>query len=636
MPRRLSFHVVLAALALAGAGCESERVGAPIVAPVLSRVVVSPELDTLTALGDTVRLTATAFDTLDRPVPGVVIHWQSLAPELVVVDDSGRAVATAGNGSAQIVGSAGGRADTALVVVVQQPVGVRITPATDTLRAGHAAALSAVLVDANGRPIADAPIAWASGDSGVAVVDSTGIVQALAPGTVTIRATVAGLTDSVQLVILPPGNAPDIFIILGNDLRPDRLDPLASTMALLEPGGVRFSLAFAPAPLGSPSRATFLTGLLPQTHGVRTDFGPQGGAAAFEGVANLATWLKAKGYRTAYVGEYLEEPGRLRQSVPPEWDEWIVLWRGLRGSARYFNYSLNENGTFQQLGKDPAVYSTTLLADFAVQVVRRAPGRRPLFLVFAPFAPRFPSTPAPGDEDAFTGRAPPPGPAFQEPDVTDKPFWVRQRPILTPREVAIEMEVQEDYLESLLEVDRGVRRIAATLEAAGRLDEAVVVLASDQGVHLGEHRLWQLSSASPYDEAIQVPLWIRAPGLIEGTDTALASLADLAPTLLELAGVPAPRRFDGTSLVPRLRRQGAPEREGLLIEHQGEDAFTPPERQFVAVRTPDALYAEYQNGEREFYDLRRDPNQLENRAADPTQAARVRQLARLLARLAGP
>jgi len=200
---------------------------------------------------------------------------------------------------------------------------------------------------------------------------------------------------------------------------------------------------------------------------------------------------------------------------------------------------------------------------------------------------------------------------------------------------------------SLLAVDDAIGRLLDTLERAGELDSTFLILTSDNGFHLGEHRLPD-GKQSPYEESIRMPLIVRGPGVAAGrTINALAANTDLAPTIADLAGVEPPDFVDGRSLAPVLRGEGATGRTAVLVEYLSgqEDPIevaggwpTPPgalgnEIQaptYDALRTADRLYVEYRSGERELYDLRADPFQLENlaRSADPAE------LAALAARLA--
>ena len=184
---------------------------------------------------------------------------------------------------------------------------------------------------------------------------------------------------------------------------------------------------------------------------------------------------------------------------------------------------------------------------------------------------------------------------------------------------------------TLQAVDRAVGRLLGALEDTGRLEDALVIFTSDNGLLWGEHR-W-VKKEVPYEEAIRVPLVIRADriGTDPGrTDPHLVANIDLAPTIAAAAGVPLPG-VDGRSLLPLL--QGRPDgwRHALLIEHM---RGTNPIPTYCAVRTSRYLYAIYNTGERELYDLAEDPYQLQNLSrAAPGLLARLQ---RVLDRLCDP
>jgi arylsulfatase A-like enzyme len=162
---------------------------------------------------------------------------------------------------------------------------------------------------------------------------------------------------------------------------------------------------------------------------------------------------------------------------------------------------------------------------------------------------------------------------------------------------------------TLQAMDRAVGRLLGALEDTGRLDDAVVIFTSDNGLLWGEHR-W-VKKEVPYEEAIRVPLVIRADriGSAPGrTDPHLVANIDLAPTIAAAAGVPFPG-VDGTSLIPLLEGQPNGWRHALLIEHM---RGTNPIPTYCAVRTSRYLYAVYETGERELYDLAEDPYELRN------------------------
>jgi arylsulfatase A-like enzyme len=161
----------------------------------------------------------------------------------------------------------------------------------------------------------------------------------------------------------------------------------------------------------------------------------------------------------------------------------------------------------------------------------------------------------------------------------------------------------------LQSVDRSVGRLLDALEVTGRLDDALVIFTSDNGLLWGEHR-W-VKKEVPYEEAIRVPLVIRADGIVGDlprTDGHLVANIDLAPTIAAAAGVPLPG-VDGRSLLPLLEGRPQGWRHALLIEHL---RGTNPIPTYCAVRTTRYLFASYDTGERELYDLQVDPFEQRN------------------------
>jgi arylsulfatase A-like enzyme len=173
------------------------------------------------------------------------------------------------------------------------------------------------------------------------------------------------------------------------------------------------------------------------------------------------------------------------------------------------------------------------------------------------------------------------------------------------------------------------------LEERGELDNTVIVFTSDNGLLLGEHRLW-LEKIWPYEESIRVPLVVRTPWATgPSVDDHLVLNIDLAPTLAELAGVTPWPAADGRSFAPLLRGQSVAWRDSFLVEFLGRDQrFRGGPPAFTGVRTERHLYVEYRNGWRELYDLRDDPYQLRNVADDAAFAGVRATLAAALRRLA--
>jgi N-acetylglucosamine-6-sulfatase len=181
-----------------------------------------------------------------------------------------------------------------------------------------------------------------------------------------------------------------------------------------------------------------------------------------------------------------------------------------------------------------------------------------------------------------------------------------------------------------------VGRLRAALRAAGVARNTYIVFSSDNGFHLGQHRLTD-GKRTAFDSDIRVPLIVAGPGVAHhGATSAVTGTVDLAPTFEDWARLPVDRGRDGRSLRPLLGgRRPRHWRRALLIEHT-DDAVRPgdPDAQgwaegkpesYTALRTRRMTYVEYANGDREFYDRRHDPFELHNRAAQlsPARSARL-------------
>ncbi|MBW3633162.1 MAG: sulfatase [Chloroflexi bacterium] len=471
-----------------------------------------------------------------------------------------------------------------------------------------------------------------------------------------------------------PTTAPNIIVIVTDDLDARSVACLPNVQALLAAEGVTFTNAFATTPLCCPSRASILRGQYAHNHGVLSNSGDNGGFPTFyrlgDEESTVATWLQDTGYRTALVGKYLNRypKGAPASHVPPGWDEWSAFASSDEdeGGSYYSGYALNVDGDTVFYGQQPAEYSTDVLTAEATDFVdRAATSGDPFFLYIAPFAPHGPSTPASRHTGAFADVQAPRPPSFDEDDVSDKPTWVQALPPLRADQIALLDDRYQRRLRSLLAVDEMVASLIETLTAAGTLDNTYILFTSDNGYHLGEHGI-PVGKQSPYDESLRVPLIVRGPGVPTGVvEEAIALNIDLAPTFAELAGASPAPFVDGRSLVPLLHGETpAGWRQGFLVEHYGrtlpdqwgtsgpvpmeeasrdgdEDDLeeadgdevigvtpidSPP---YLGLRTEQYLYVEYANGERELYDMPADPYQLQNLAATADPAL----LADLAARL---
>jgi arylsulfatase A-like enzyme len=436
------------------------------------------------------------------------------------------------------------------------------------------------------------------------------------------------LLGAAAAAVLPPGGAPasaqslgpasqgrpSIVLILTDDEDLASHAAMPKTKALLEERGTTFTDYFVTYSFCSPSRATILRGQYPHNHNVEGNQPPAGGFEKFRALGHeastVATWLDRAGYRTALVGKYLNGYRPELHGPVAGWDHWYVT------GAAYYGYEVNEDGKRSRRLDRPEDYLTDVLAAKAVEAIERAAAAgEPLFLHLAPYAPHSPSTPAPRHAALFADAALPRPVSFDEPDVRDKPSAIRDLPALSQ---ALEDRLEarhRDRLRSLQAVDDLVGSVVDALRRTGRLERTYLVYTSDNGFHLGQHRLGG-GKTTAYEEDIRVPLVVRGPGVPQGRRVAAMVLNnDLAPTLAAMAGVEPPAFVDGRSFLPLLADPRLGWRRSFLVERrETERRELRGAAVFDALRVPDLVYVEHGTGERELYDLRRDPLQLYNRA----------------------
>ena len=424
--------------------------------------------------------------------------------------------------------------------------------------------------------------------------------------------------------------SPNVVVILTDDQRWDTLSTMPTVQAELVRKGVTFTRSFTVNPLCCPSRASLLSGRY--SHGTRVylNRGPRG-LPSFDERSTIATWLRRAGYRTAMVGKYLN--GYTTTRVPPGWDHWVAFTGSIEEGQPngYYDYELSVNGTRIAHGSDPNDYSTDVLARAAVNFIRNA--GTPFFLLFAPFAPHSPATPAPRHRSAFRGLAPWRPPSYDEPDVSDKPAWLQRWPRIGAETAEWIDDLHANQLRSLLAVDDAVGSILDALENEGKLQDTLVLYTSDNGQFWGEHRLRAKMAA--YDESIRVPLVARYDAVTASAPRsqggAVANI-DIAPTLAEFAGIRRP--FDGRSLRPLLAGAPVTWRKSFLVENLRLNPANVPT--YCAIRARTWTYVAIRTGEEELYDLRSDPYQLTNVAADPNRRPQLLAMRTRLRELCDP
>jgi N-acetylglucosamine-6-sulfatase len=391
---------------------------------------------------------------------------------------------------------------------------------------------------------------------------------------------------------------------------------------------------------------------------------------------NVATWLQGAGYRTIHVGKalngYGDEPYDSGTSVPPGWNAWHSVLKA-DTNHYFYGYSLNNDGTvegpfgdsgswetreygvrddigcpYAPLNGLPCFYETDTLTNYAIQGLQETSPEQPFYLQLDYTAPhgdfRRPAgpEPAPRHYDWFKG-APMPhsrSEGFAEGNVSDKPSFIRGSEYLTLGEIHTYRIYWNKQLEALRAIDDGVKLLMDTLGSQHRLRNTYVIFTSDNGFFFGEHRLIG-GKFLAYEPATHLPFLIRGPHIRAGSESGeLVQNIDVAPTVLELAGAQADKSIDGRSLVPFLRdpelRTLRPllyesfvetsdvNENGAIIERgrsgqaaarasRGASAsiLTPP-KDYEGIRLGPYKYIAWPNGEKELYDLEKDPNELNN------------------------
>jgi arylsulfatase A-like enzyme len=438
----------------------------------------------------------------------------------------------------------------------------------------------------------------------------------------------------------PPSRRPNILVILLDDLRWDTLGyaghPHVKTPQIdrIANEGVNFKNAFCTTSLCSPSRASLLSGVYAHKHGVTNNF------TEFPAEMNsFPKVLQQAGYATAYVGKYHMGEGN---DEPRPGFEYFVTHKG---QGKYFGTEFNLNGERREVKNG---YYTTAVTDLALDWLQRDHQGRPWMMILGHKAPHSFYTPEDKYKHAFDDvEVKYPESAFS---LDDKPAWIKERlatwhgiygplfewrkkfPDERPEAVADFANMVHAYWSTILSVDDSVGRLRAWLDESGQLDNTIIVFVGDNGLLEGEHGM--VDKRTMHEPSIRIPLAVRYGGLTRDPRAVNEQVltVDLAPSLLELAGVPSIPGIDGRSWV-KLIREGDPNwRKSWFYYYNYEKEFpyTPNVR---GIRTADWKYVHYPRGDGspdtylpELYDLKSDPGELANLARSTEHASTMERL----------
>ncbi len=414
-----------------------------------------------------------------------------------------------------------------------------------------------------------------------------------------------------------PARPPNILFIYTDDQRYDAFSAVQQeqgeqgrfpwfktpNMDRLAAQGVRFRNAFVVNSLCAPSRAVNLTGRYNHCNGIASNFRP----FPTNSVTH-ATLLRAAGYTTGYIGKWHMDSQRER----PGFD----YHASFIGHARYVD------PPFIVDGKDTPTrgWVDDLSTDYAIAFMRRQKdAAKPWSLVVGFKSPHGPCEPPARAAKRFAGEQ-----ARAVPNLTSPAVYTGETKKAKSAKASGPVPVSLDYFRCVSAADDCLGRLLDALDELGLASNTVVIYTSDNGYYLGEHGLGDKRSA--YDESLRVPLIVRDPRLGASTrgrarDEMVLNL-DLAQSLLDFAGVPAPQEMQGQSWRPLLSGEPAAWRQSWFYEYFAEKQKNSRVPDITAVRTADAKLITYPGHDdwTELFDLKADPYELRNLFRDPARA----------------
>ncbi|MBL9206707.1 MAG: sulfatase [Opitutaceae bacterium] len=441
-----------------------------------------------------------------------------------------------------------------------------------------------------------------------------------------LRAGIAALVSLAAVVSAtfaaldrPPRN---IVFILTDDHRFDAMGflghPFLETPHLdsLAKNGVHVPNAFVTTALCSPSRASILTGLYAHRHGVVDNNNPVRSDLVF-----FPQLLQKAGYRTGFFGKWHmggegDEPQR-------GFDRWVsftgqgMYWPGNKGGSRMVQGASDSGLNVDGRRVPQRGYITDELTDYAVDWIKSVPKEKPFFVYLSHKAVHSEFVPADRHLGRYKDKALPIPPSRLSHE--HAPMWVQNQrnswhgvdfPYHSDLDVA---DYYRRYCETLLAVDESVGRVLATLRERGQLENTLIVYMGDNGFGFGEHGL--IDKRTAYEWSMRVPLIVQCPDALKGGTVVKQVVAniDIAPTLLEAAGVPNPGNYDGRSFWPLARGQPVAWRSELLYEYFWERNY-PQTPTLHALRTDRYKYIHVHGlwDIDELYDLQTDPGETRN------------------------
>ena len=384
--------------------------------------------------------------------------------------------------------------------------------------------------------------------------------------------------------------------------------------------GVNVKNFFVTQSICSPSRASFLTGTYPHIHGVNQNnkhVDPD-----WESFSPYSVHLQEAGYETAHIGKIHMAHKRGKDHIRPGFDYWFSFI----GQGDYFDPKVNDNGIETQIEG----YITDILTEKTIDwLVNKRDSNKPFSLNLWHKAVHEKHLPAPRHKALYKGKNLPEPPYNTHRETFEgKPEWQRRKTFgfkwnnndtipktLKEKKWPINKFKNMQLLRSLIAVDESLGKVIETLYQLGELDNTVIIYSSDNGYFMGEHTYKDKRLA--YENSIRVPMIIRYPKLIsQNSDVSEQCLnIDIAPTILDLAGIDKPDYMQGESML-NLISKGKDKnwRKSILFEYYVDDAWPYAGPDQLAVRTNNFKLVDnfIDNDIDELYDLKNDPGEMIN------------------------
>ena len=450
-----------------------------------------------------------------------------------------------------------------------------------------------------------------------------------------------------------------LFIVcddLNTHVSPSGYSPIHTpTLAQFSSEGMTFRRAFCQYPVCGPSRASFLSGLYPQSTGILNNTADI--RKERPGTVSMPQFFKKNGYWTASVGKVFHSPRHEHGEVA--WNEFVrfdndelpvVRLAREKFEAEHGSVEKRENRKkWKTLKKQAAAkldaqtppgYGRSGLTDEqhkdgknARQVAKwladEAYGEKPFFIACGIQKPHVPFlAPSkyfdlyPPNKITFTRDRPELWDSLPSSAISKR--YASFGFELGKENESLRREYMQAYHACVSFIDAQIKIVLDQLKKSGQWDNTVIIITSDHGYHLGDHFLW--GKVTLFDIGAKVPFIIRAPGLTKPgtTSEAMVELIDIYPTFAELAGLTAPGHLQGVSLRPLL---GHPDRQGK--KKYAYSVVSRGQKLGYALRNQRWRYGKWPDGE-ELYNLTNDPQEKKNLAEQPQVAERLKELRELL------